>query len=132
MAVRYRHNYEAFGRLVLRSEGMRAAMATRAERIKKRFEETAPVGPPYEDDDHAGRFRDSAEVDSGTAGGPNNNRAFGRVTVNDPAALSIEFGHHVERGPGGQFAERGTGKEYPFIEGSYTLTRALDAAGDDG
>lgn len=130
MGARYQQNFGAFGRLVLRSEGMRADMASRADRIKAQFVATAPVGDPVESDDHAGRYRDSAESSSGTDGGPNRDRAFGRVDVTDPAAMSIEFGHVPERGPDGKFAERGTGKAYPPIEGHHTLTRALDAAGD--
>src|SRR5690348_9830885 len=93
MGMRYRHNYAGFGAAVLRSEGMRAEMTSRADRIKAEFEATAPVGAPYEGDDHPGRFRDSAEVDSGTDGGISGDRAYGRVTVNDPNAMQIEFGH---------------------------------------
>lgn len=126
--ARYVHNYVGFGRQVMRSEGMRAAMAARAERVAEEFRATAPVGEPFEPDDHAGRFRDSAVTDSGTEGGPNKDRAFGRVTLTDPAAMQIEFGHTITRGERGRFAERGTGHDPQHVEGSHTLTKALDAA----
>lgn len=112
---RYVHNYEAFDQQVLASGWMEADMRARAERIKEQFEATAPVGEPYEGDDHPGRFRDSARVTSGTAHFGQGIRAYGRVHVDDPAALSIEFGHHAKNGR--------------FVEGSHTLTNALDAAG---
>lgn len=127
---RYVQHHEPFGRRILNGAYMVAAMRARAERVGEAFRATAPVGEPFEPDDHAGRFRDSAEVTSGDHGGPKHDRAFGRVSVHDPAAMSIEFGHSVRRQDGGKFAPRGTGEEYPHIEGSYTLTRALDAAGD--
>lgn len=115
--TRYVLDSEAFGRLVLRSEGMKADMHARADRVKAVFEATAPVGEPYEDDHHAGRYKDSAEVESGEMHVPDGRgiRAYGRVTVNDPAAMSIEFGHTASNGR--------------HVEGSHTLTRALDAAG---
>lgn len=127
---RYVQNHETFGRRVLNGAYMVEAMRKRASRVEQVFRATAPVGEPFEPDDHAGRFRDSAETTSGDHGGPSKDRAYGRVTVHDPAAISIEYGHSVRRHDGGKFAPRGTGEAYPHIEGAYTLTRALDAAGD--
>lgn len=114
---RYDLDVEAFGRLVLRSEFMKADMLARAERVKETFQATAPVGSPAEGDDHPGRYRDSAHVESGTmrVPGGSGERAYGRVVVEDEAAMSIEFGHTASNGR--------------QVEGSHTLTRALDAAG---
>jgi hypothetical protein len=116
MTTRYVHNYGAFDRLVLNSEMMRDAMHGRAERVQERFVETAPVSDEP-DDEHRGRYKDSSTVESGLDGGPHHDRAYGRVTVHDPAAMSIEFGHRAEDGS--------------HVEGSYTLTNALNAALED-
>lgn len=121
MSARYVHNYAAFDREVLTSPEMRGAMRTRAERVKDQFVATAPVGEPYESDDHPGRFRDSAEVSDGVTVIQVGERAYGRVTVNDPDAMSIEFGHHAA-------TKDGTPGRY--VEGAHTLTRAVDAARD--
>lgn len=130
MASRMTFNHAAFGREVLRSEGMRADMAARAERVAEQFRATAPVGEPAEPDEHAGRFRDSARVSSGADGGPEGDRAYGRVTIEDPAAMAIEYGHVAEFDEHGRFTRPGEGVRAQYIEGSHTLTRALDAAGD--
>lgn len=132
MAPKYKLNYEAFGRQVLKSEAMQAHMRARAEKIKDQFVATAPVGSPSESDDHPGRYRDSARVESGVAipSHGRGERAYGRVVVDDPAAMSIEYGHTAEFDEQGRFAKRGTGVRSQFIDGSHTLTNALDAAGD--
>lgn len=127
---RYVQHHGPFGRRILNGAYMVEAMRKRAARVEQTFRDTAPVGEPFEPDDHAGRFRDSAATTAGEHGGPHHDRAYGRVTVHDPAAMSIEFGHSVERRDGGKFAARGTGTPYPHIEGHHTLTRALDSAGD--
>lgn len=118
--AKYKLNYEELGRQVLASAAMKANMKARAEAVKATFEATAPVGPPYEDDEHAGRYKNSARTESGVRDtgrgrfrGP---RAYGRVVVDDPAAMPIEFGHTTSNGT--------------HVDGSFTLTRALDAAGD--
>lgn len=126
----YKHNYRAFGEAVLRAEAMEAHMRARAEKIKARFEETAPVGAPYEHDDHAGRYRDSCEIGSGTEGGLDFHRAYARVNVMDPAAMQIEFGHTAEFDEHGKPARHGEGVRSVYVEGSHTLTRAVDAARD--
>lgn len=133
MGVRYRWNGPGvFGEQVLRSEGMKAAMESRADKIKAEFEATAPVGAPYENDEHRGRYRDSAIVDGGVDGGINGDRAYGRVTVNDPAAMQIEYGHVAAfdaQGRPVKHGEAGEGGRTVYVEGSHTLTTAMDAAG---
>lgn len=106
--AKYTHNYEAFGREVLNSKFMEAHMRSRAERVKAEFVATAPV--------KTGEFKASARVESGTHGGIKLDRAYGRVVVDDPNAMAKEFGHTTEDGT--------------HVEGSFALTRALDAAGD--
>lgn len=129
MGATYIHDYAAFRELVLQAGYMEAEMRRRAEKVKAEFEATAPVGNPApesqggEGDKHPGRYRDSAEVTSGDSGGlaPPGARAYGRVTVTDPAAMAIEFGRRFRRKDG----------TIARIEGSHTLTKAMDAAGDD-
>jgi len=110
MATRYTHDYEAFGRLVLRSQEMQANMRARAERVKAEFEATAPV--------QTGEFKGSARVETGTmhVPGGQGERSYGRVVLDDPEAMAKEFGHTTEDGK--------------HVPGSHALTRALDAAGD--
>lgn len=133
MGVRFRWAGDPImGDAIQRSEGMRAAMETRADKIKAEFEATAPVGAPYENDEHIGRYRDSAEVDSGTDGGLHHRVAYGRVTVTDPNAMQIEFGHVAafdEHWRPVKHGEAGDNGHTIFVEGSHTLTSAMDAAG---
>lgn len=116
MATHYRHDYEAFGRLVVNSPMMQAAMRARAEKVQELFIATAPVSDEP-DDEHRSRYKDSSRVESGVGlvvelGA----RAYGRVVVDDPDAMSIEYGH--------------TAPDGSHVDGSFTLTRALDGAGD--
>lgn len=133
MAARYVHNYRAFDR-VLTSPILAARLEARGQRVAAEFRATAPVGEPYESDDHPGRFRDSVTVDTDEHGGPSGNRVNTRVKVNDPHGLSIEFGHHVKRDAHGRFshvedaAREDAGTE--FIAGTHTLSNAIDAARD--
>lgn len=129
--TRYELNTAAFGRVLLRAEFLREHLDARAERVKEAFEATAPVGSPYETDDHPGRYRDSASVESGTMHVPNGRgeRAYGRVVVSDPAAMSIEFGHAAHFDARGRWTDRAHSVREVRVEGSHTLTRALDAAG---
>lgn len=108
MGTRYVHNYPAFGEQVLRAQFMQSDMRSRATRIKTEFEATAP--------ERTGHYKSSARVESGVRGGPHGDRAYGQVIVDDEAAMSIEFGHTAQDGS--------------HVEGSYTLTKAMDAAGD--
>lgn len=124
--ARYEHNYAAFDRLVLNSEALKARLAARGEAVAETFRATAPVGEPFESDDHPGRFRDSVTVHTETHGGPNNDRVNTRIQVNDPHGLSIEFGHHVKRDRRGRFSHTDGVSTPEFIEGSRTLSNALD------
>lgn len=110
MATRYTHDYEAFGRQVLRGEDMVAHLRARAEWVKAQFEATAPVD--------TGEFKSSAKVETGVmhVPGGQGERAYGRVTLDDPEAMAKEFGHVTPDGK--------------HVPGAHTLTRALDAAGD--
>lgn len=82
----YRHNYGAFGRLVLCAPWMIAEMRERAERGAAVAEATAPDAPPY-GEGYRTRFSVSSGVRRATT-----RRAYGRVTNDDPAARYIEFG----------------------------------------
>lgn len=106
--TKYTHDYEAFGRLVLRSQAMQAHLRARAERVKTAFEATAPV--------ETGEFKGSARVESGVED-IHGRRAYGRVIVDDPLAMTKEFGHTTANGK--------------HVPGSHALTRALDAAADE-
>lgn len=108
MATRYTHDYEAFGRQVLRGEDMVAHLRARAERVKTEFEAAAPVD--------TGEFKGSARVESGVED-IHGRRAYGRVVVDDPLAMTKEFGHTTADGK--------------HVPGSHALTRALDAAADE-
>lgn len=104
---RFNASYQGIGEL-LRSEGIEVEMVRRAEKIKERFVETAPVD---ESGPHPGRLRDSARVESERRGGVHNDRAVARVVVEAPEAFYAEFGNkNVTR--------------------HRTLGRALDAARD--
>lgn len=110
MAAKYNLNYEAFGRQVLQSKEMQAHLHARADRVKAEFEATAPV--------YTGEFKGSARVESGVEVPEYGKgaRAVGRVIVDDPLAMTKEFGHTDENGK--------------HVEGAHTLTRALGAARD--
>lgn len=129
MGAKYTHDYAAFRVEVLQAPFMEAEMRRRAEKVAEQFRATAPVGNPIpedeggEGDEHPTQYRDSAEVTSGPDGGlaPPGARAYGRVTVTDEHAMSIEFGHRYRRKDG----------KIARIEGAHTLTKAMGAAGDD-
>lgn len=104
----YKLNPAGFRANLLQSDFMAAEMAARAERVKAVAEASAPI--------ETGHYKESFEVKTSKRGGIHNDRAEGRVITTDPAALSIEFGHLTQGGT--------------FVDGHYTLTRALDAAGD--
>jgi hypothetical protein len=84
MAFGYRHDFEAFNRLVLNAPWMEAAMRERAELVKAQAEATAPVDE--------GDFAAAFEVESGTHGSITHDRAYATVRNTDPAAEHIEFG----------------------------------------
>lgn len=87
--VDYRHNYEAFDRLVLCAPWMVDHMFERAQKIKLRAEATAPFDPSDPDGTH---YRDSFQASSGIRETPSR-RAYGRVENTDmPTAIFVEFG----------------------------------------
>lgn len=85
----FRASYRGIGEL-LRSAGMETEMLRRAEKVRARFVETAPVD---ETGPHPGRLRDSARVESDKYGGVHNDRAIARVVVEAPEAFYAEFGN---------------------------------------
>jgi hypothetical protein len=105
--ARFSPSYRGLGEL-LRSEAMEAEMVRRAEKVKARFEATAPVD---ETGPHPGRLRDSARVESSRAGGLKHDRAVATVVVEAPEAFYAEFGNRN-------------------VPRHRTLGRALDAARD--
>lgn len=108
----YRLDPVAFREELLNADWMVGEMLGRAEAGLAVAEATAPVsGEP--DDEHRGRYKASFSVDARKHGGIHGDRAEGILSSDDPAALSIEFGHVTAEGR--------------VVEGSYTLTRATDA-----
>ena len=83
--VTYHHDYEAFGRNVLKADWMAAEMYERALRVKARAELTAPYDPDDPDGQH---YRDAFTASAGLR----DDRAYGRVSNDDKAALFVEFG----------------------------------------
>lgn len=85
MAARYRHDYVAFREHVLKAPFMAAEMLRRAEKVKAHAVAHAPFDPDDPDGQH---YRDafSAEVVEDAE------RARGRVTNSDKAAVFVEFG----------------------------------------
>jgi len=97
--------------LLLKSDGMRAAMRERAERIAARARAIAPVGDAASDP-HPGEYRDSITVADTTTGGARGDRAAASATAAAPHARLVEYqpdrngqAHHtmyraaVETGP---------------------------------
>lgn len=66
-------------------------MRRRAERVADYAAATAPVGDPRTDPTPAS-YKGSFRVESGTHGGLNHDRAYGRVINNDPASFYVEHG----------------------------------------
>lgn len=69
---------------------MVAAMTARAEHGKTFAEATAPYDPTSP----GPHYRDSFVVTAGAHGGPRKNRAYGRLSNEDPDAFWIEVGTH--------------------------------------
>jgi hypothetical protein len=118
---KYRLNPGAFRRNLLQADFMVAEMLRRAERVKAAAEASAPVS--------SGKYKTSFRVRVKKRGGIHADRAEGIVSSSDKGALAIEFGHFTRPSQGAEaavpFRRGGT-----FVDGHYTLTRALDAAGD--
>jgi len=114
----YRHDYKAFGALVLNAPWMEADMRARAERVKALAEAIAPYDPTDRDGEH---YRDFFEADSGTHGGIHHDRTYGRVSNTHPAARYIEFGTAE--------SVDDKGRKHGATPRHRTLGKALDAAG---
>lgn len=104
----YRLNRAAFRRHVLQADFMVAEMGVRAHRVRDVAEAIAPI--------ETGAYKRRFRVKTLRRGGIHKDRAEGRVINTDPAALSIEFGHVTDSDT--------------FVAGHYTLTHAIDAAGN--
>ena len=88
----YNPNHEGIRRF-LNSEGMQRVVKHYADKIKDRAEEIAPVGSPWEPDEHAGRYKASFSVEVHTLGGATNDRAEAIVRNDAPEAIHVEYGH---------------------------------------
>lgn len=106
MGARFNGSYDGVGEMLC-SAAMQAEMRRRAEKMLAAAVADAPYDPTDKDGDH---YRDHFSVESGVRQGKTR-RAYGRVTNDHVAALSIEFGT----------------SDTPA---HHTLTRALDAAKD--
>lgn len=104
----YKHDYQAFGEHVLRSDFMREAMVTYAEKAKAAAEAIAPFDPESHDGTH---YKESFRIDSRNIGGVHKDRAEALLINDDEAALYVEFGTKHN-------------------EAHHVLTRSLDAARD--
>lgn len=103
--VAYRLDPAAFRAELLNADWMVDAMRERAERGREFVQSAAPVD--------TGRFRSAVSVDARKRGGVHHDRAEAVLSSDDPAALSIEFGHAAPDGA--------------HVEGAYTYTQAMDA-----
>ena len=81
-------SYEGIGQM-LKSPEMQAAMHALAEKVAARAEAIAPFDPHDPDGEH---YKDAFEVSSGVRHGSKTERAYGRVTNTDKAAVFVEFG----------------------------------------
>jgi hypothetical protein len=75
---------------LLKSDGVKAGMLERAERIAARARQIAPVGDPATDE-HSGEYRDSIVVTSTNAGGAKDDRATASVTATAPHSRYVEY-----------------------------------------
>lgn len=96
---------------LLKSDGMKAGMVERAERIAVRARQIAPVGDPA-NDPHPGDYRDNITVSSTNEGGAKGDRAAAYATAEADHSRFVEYqpdkngvAHHtmlraaVETGP---------------------------------
>lgn len=90
MTARYKHDYAAFGELVLNADFMVAAMRARGEAVLAEAERTAPFDPETTDGTH---YRDAFKLDAHTRGGIHGDRAEAVVSNDDAAAPYVEFGN---------------------------------------
>ena len=75
---------------LLKSDGMKAGMLERAERIGARARQIAPVGNAASDP-HPGEYRDSITVSSTNTGGAKGDRAAAYVTAEADHARFVEY-----------------------------------------
>lgn len=87
--ARFKLDNRGVGQL-LRSDGMKAAMVVRAERVAARARQIAPVGNPA-NDSHPGEYRDSIVVSSTSEGGAKKDRAAASVTAQAPHSRFVEY-----------------------------------------
>lgn len=106
--TKYRLNPAGFRRNLLQADFMMAEMGLRAQRVREAAEAIAPQ--------ETGAYKSKFRVKVLKRGGVHKDRAEGRVINTDKAAMSIEFGHVTE--------------DDTFVAGHYTLTTAIDAAGE--
>jgi hypothetical protein len=106
---RFSASYEGIG-LLLKAPFMVDEMKRRAEIIRNRAEETAPVGDPRRDP-HSGLFKNSFHAEANDRGGFRGDRAEGIVYNDAPNAI---------------YAEKGTSRQ----RGYHTLLNAIEAARD--
>jgi hypothetical protein len=77
----------------LNSEGMQRVVKHYADRIRDRAETIAPVGSPWEPDEHAGRYKASFSVRVHTFAGATHDRAEAVVSNDAPEAVYVEYGN---------------------------------------
>lgn len=121
----YRHDYRAFGDLVLRAGFMEADMVRRGLNVQANAEFLAA------DHVRTGEFERSYVTESSTHGGRKHDRAAATVRNTHPKAVSIELGHDIVTGS--RYTESGRKRRrgvQGHVDGLHTLTRSLDAAGD--
>ena len=96
---------------LLKSDGMKAGMVERADRVAVRARQIAPVGDAA-NDPHPGEYRDNITVSSTNTGGARGDRAAAYATAEAPHSRFVEYqvdkdgvAHHtmlraaVETGP---------------------------------
>ena len=93
MSAKYKPDEEGMRRF-LNSENMKLLVRHYADNIKERAEEIAPVGSPWEPDEHAGRYKASFVTEVHTHGGVNRDRAEATVKNDSPEAVYVEYGDH--------------------------------------
>lgn len=96
-----------FRQNLLQADWMVAEMRARAEKVKTAAEAAAPI--------ETGAYKQRFRIRTRKRGGIHKDRAEALVVSTDPAAMSIEFGHSAHG---------------EHVDGHYTLTKALDAAGE--
>ena len=76
--------------LLLKSDGMKAVMVERAQRVASRARQIAPTGNAAHDS-HPGEYKNSIVVTSTSEGGARKDRAAAMVTAEAPHARFVEY-----------------------------------------